>query len=90
MRAFYYIETEWRSSPPDVGVTFARWYLLADGKQTFLGEALGPEAYQEAIGTCNELLRERGVDPTQWSRATYPQRMTVLSASFDIGAREHG
>jgi hypothetical protein len=85
MRAFYFIETAWKANPePVAGVTFARWYLLADGKRTLLGEAFGPEAYQEALGTCNADLRERGVDASRWSKAVYDERMTARSRSFEI------
>jgi hypothetical protein len=90
MRAFYFIETAWKASPPEAGVTFARWYLLADGKRSLLGEAFGPEAYQEALGTCNADLRERGVDASRWSKAVYEERMTARSRSFEIKRYEGG
>lgn len=90
MRGFYFIETEWNSTPPGAGVIFARWYLLSGGKKSLLGEAFGPEAYQEALGVCNEELRLRSTDFRRWTKVIDRERMTALSRSFELEPYEGG
>jgi hypothetical protein len=84
MIASYFIETEWNTTPPEAGVTVARWFFMTGEKKTLIGEAFGPEAYQEALGECNEELRMRSVDFRKWTKVIDSERMTARSRPFEV------